>query len=141
MTRQECLLLIVISTWAVIVPIDNAFGGNIYLCVDKEGKKQYQDIPCDSNKKTLKVFKESSHPPDRNSASTPVASDHPINSKQNNEEQSWQKRLESALKSDYAIAKAKVKQAAQYMKELGEKIRKQGEQAKQDVEEMFAKKR
>jgi hypothetical protein len=45
-TRRKYLLLLVIATWAAVMLTGNAFGGEIYSCVDKGGKKRIQDIPC-----------------------------------------------------------------------------------------------
>jgi hypothetical protein len=75
-TRREYFLLLVIATWAAVMLTGNAFGGEIYSCVDKGGKKRIQNNPCGSNEKTIdrQVLKESSRQIAPNSVSAPVTS-------------------------------------------------------------------
>jgi hypothetical protein len=58
-----------------MLPSD-AFGGEIYSCVDSGGKMRIQNNPCSSKEKTIdrQVFTESSQQASPNSVSTPITS-------------------------------------------------------------------
>ncbi len=71
--RRKYLLVVALATWAAVMLTGNAFGGEIYSCVDKQGKKKIQNSPCGNKEKTIdrQEFVESSQR--ATAGATPVA--------------------------------------------------------------------
>ena len=53
MAHRDYSAVIVLATWATLMLTANAFGDDIYSCVDKQGNNRIQNVPCSKKEKTI----------------------------------------------------------------------------------------